>query len=163
MGLQVATVLGVIVSLGSCQSSYLLVEKKSHSKVCRGDLMERQCYLNWDVPNIAFNSLDMWVAVQVVDTSLGTTCWRSFKPNNLAMIENDFRLILICLVILGRIEVVNYSVNASYSTLPWRVKKLGSHLVPLACRTKYLLPLCCCMNSEIPIRFQIHILTKPQP
>ena len=42
--------------------------KKSHAKFYRGDLMGSQCYLNWDVPSIALNSLDMWAAVHVVDT-----------------------------------------------------------------------------------------------
>ena len=63
--------------------------KKSHTKFYRGDLMGSQCYLNWDVPSIALDSLDMWAAVHVVETRRGTICRRSFKPHDLEMIEND--------------------------------------------------------------------------
>ena len=114
--------------------------KKSHVKFYRGDLMRSQCYLSWDVPSIALNSLDMWTAVHVVETRRETICWRSFKPHDLEMIENDFRLILMCSGILGRIEVANGSVNASRSTSPWRVKQSGSRLVPPVLPQKSLAP-----------------------
>ena len=74
------------------------------------------------MPTIANNSLDMWMGVELIQTRGGTICQRSFSTENLELIENDFRLILMCSNIIGRLKIVDNSVHASRSTSPWRVR-----------------------------------------
>ena len=96
--------------------------QKSYAKFYRGDLTQSACYRNWDVPTIAIDSLDMWMGVDVINTWGRTISRRSLSTENLELIENDFRLILMCSNIIGRIEIVDNSVHASRSTTPWRVR-----------------------------------------
>ena len=80
------------------------------------------CYRYWNVPTIANNSLDMWMGAELIKTRGGTICLRSFSTKNLELIEDDFLLILMCSNIIGRLKIVDYSVHASRSTSPWRVR-----------------------------------------
>ena len=95
---------------------------KSYAKFYRGDITQSACYQNWDVPMIAKDLLDMWMGVDLIETHRGMICRRSFSTENLELIENDFRLILMCSNIIGKLEIVDNSVHASRSTSLWRVR-----------------------------------------
>ena len=70
-------------------------------------------YLSMDVPVIAHRYLSLWVGIKMTLSNLGRTCQRSFRVEDLEVIEGDFRLILMCSNIIGKIQIVDNSVVAS--------------------------------------------------
>ena len=87
---------------------YIAKRKKgSYSKFYKGKREYINCYQNFDVPAIAFRLLDMWDGLELSNKTPKPDNIRRmcFSPANLEMIENDFRLILVCLNIIGRIYV----------------------------------------------------------
>ena len=81
--------------------------KESYSKFYEDEREHIKCYQKFDVQAIAFRFLDMWDGLEVSNKTPKPDNIRRmcFSPANLEMIENDFRLILVCLNIIGRIYV----------------------------------------------------------
>lgn len=91
--------------------------KASFAKFYRGEEANSRCYKNWDVPNIAHRYLDLWDDIQLSNIDGDRIRRRSFSPDDLDIIENDFRLILSCSNVIGKIDVVGNAVVPTSSTV----------------------------------------------
>ena len=84
-----------------------------YPKFYHGIKRNSAAYLSMDVPVIAHRYLSLWAGMKMTSSNLGRTCRRSFHPEDLEVIEGDFRLILMCSNIIRKIQIVNNSVVAS--------------------------------------------------
>ena len=75
-------------------------------------------YRGWDVPRITNKFIDLWDEVALSNTKQDQTRRRSFSPDDLNMIENDFLLILWCSNFTGKIGNVENTVVLTSSTRP---------------------------------------------
>lgn len=103
--------------------------KESYVRFYRGENGAVQ-YRTWDLPAIANNCLDMWKDVELNEFRQGeaeAVHKRSFKPEDLDMIENDFRMILCFSNKIGRIGVDSEDGwVAKQSTQPYRAPSVAS-------------------------------------
>lgn len=84
-----------------------------YSKFYRRDKGMSVPYRSHDVPAIAFRYHRMWNDVELMRSPPAGISKRMFKPEDLGMIEEDFRLILMCSNMIGKIQIVSNSVVAS--------------------------------------------------
>ena len=90
--------------------------RESFTKFYQGNKYDSRVYCNWDVPHIAHKHVDLWEGVTLSTVNPGSIRRRAFSPEDLDMIEMDFRLILSCSNIIGKVVIIDNALVASKST-----------------------------------------------
>ena len=81
--------------------------KESYTKFYKDERYHLKCYQNFDVQAIDFRFLYMWDGLKLSNKTPKPDNIRRMclSPANLETIENDFRLIIVCSNIIGRMYV----------------------------------------------------------
>ena len=90
--------------------------ERLHKKFFAKDRTKCMPYTNWDVPSIAAKWIDTWADISITQQSRKSICRRSFSPQDLDFIENDFRNMMIASNKIGKFVARGEQLVAHLST-----------------------------------------------
>ena len=101
--------------------------RRHYKKFYRCETAECITYRNFDIPTIAAKFINIW---QNTRMSTDKPRRRSFSPNDLELIENDFRIMLVSSNIIGKFIVDGGRLLTSQSPSANHVRVVAANLSP---------------------------------